>query len=540
MSKTETGVDVVKWFYNLKTSVKLVSAFVVIALILAFVGWSGLNNLSTVNSALNEMYDDNLVPVANLSEAKAEYQKLQVFIRDMAYVAETDAENKLYQEELQASKTAIETSMDQYRKMDLTPEDLDIVNKFTSTWEAFKQLLDKAIAINLQNDKEAFEELLKGELSTVGDQAQQDLVELVNHNVKLADQTAEDSAALYAASRNTILIIIFIAFAISIGFGFYISQIIARPLRNTVELVGKVANGDLREMSRIDTKDEVGLLAASVNRMIESLRHTVDNIQSSAMSVSAAAEQISASTEEVASGSASQADAAQTMNELFKELSEAIGSVARNAEQASELSTRTSEIAREGSKVVRLSVEGMKQVNEQMTRLAQDSNQIGEIIEVIDDIAEQTNLLALNAAIEAARAGDQGRGFAVVADEVRKLAERSGEATKQITAIIKGMQENTKRSVNAVAEGVQSTQNTGTAFENIATMVNDSASKVGEIAAASEEQAAQSSEVLSSIESISAATEEAAASSQETASTAQSLANLAEQLNQAVAIFRTR
>jgi methyl-accepting chemotaxis protein len=89
-----------------------------------------------------------------------------------------------------------------------------------------------------------------------------------------------------------------------------------------------------------------------------------------------------------------------------------------------------------------------------MTQLEEDSNKIGQIIEVIDEIAEQTNLLALNAATEAARAGEQGRGFAVVADEVRKLAERSGEATKQITAIIKGMQENTLKSVSAVSDGV--------------------------------------------------------------------------------------
>src|SRR5690606_18359195 len=118
------------------------------------------------------------------------------------------------------------------------------------------------------------------------------------------------------------------------------------------------------------------------------------------------------------------------------------------------------------------------------------------------------------------------------------LAERSSEATKQITNIIKGMQLNTMHSVKVVGEGVKSSQLTGNAFENIIAMVNESASMVAEIAAASEEQAAQSSEVMFSIESISAATEEAAASSEETAATAQSLANLAEELHSAVSIFK--
>jgi methyl-accepting chemotaxis protein len=125
-----------------------------------------------------------------------------------------------------------------------------------------------------------------------------------------------------------------------------------------------------------------------------------------------------------------------------------------------------------------------------------------------------------------------------VADEVRKLAERSGEATKQITGIIKGMQDNTRQCVQVVGEGVISSGQTGEAFEKIIKVVNDSSHKVTEIAAASEEQSAQSSEVMASIESISAATEEAAASSQETAATAQSLAKLAEELNQSVSIFR--
>jgi methyl-accepting chemotaxis protein len=527
----------VKWFLNLKTSVKLISAFVLVAIILAYVGFSGLNNLGKLNVGMDNLYSNNLTSIDHLSGGQILYQRVRVNIRDM-HILGTEKTYPEYIKKLNDLASQVDSEVSVYAKTPLTAEEEVELKKFYTVWDKYKKFLQEAMKLNNENKSEEFKAFLAGGFKLSGDDVDAAFEKLVQMNVALGEKSNKDGKEVYASSRSITILVVIISLLLSVALGWIISQVISRPLNRVVTLVGKVANGDLRETMDINTKDEIGQLAKSVNDMVLNLKTTVGGILTSAESVAAAAEQISASTEEIASGTTSQANDAQTMNELFKELSSAINSVAVSAEQAAEMSNDTLEIANEGGKVIRSSIEGMNLVNGQMTRLAEDSNKIGEIIEVIDEIAEQTNLLALNAAIEAARAGEQGRGFAVVADEVRKLAERSGEATKQITAIIKGMQENTEASVKAVGEGVVSSEKTGVAFEKIIAVVNDSAQKVTEIAAASEEQAAQSAEVTASINSISASTQEAAASSEETAATAQSLAQLAEDLNRSVSIFK--
>jgi methyl-accepting chemotaxis protein len=339
---------------------------------------------------------------------------------------------------------------------------------------------------------------------------------------------------------NTTLIVIGVAILFGALLVFWIIRSITSPLKQLTSSTEKIANGDLTEEISIRSKDELGQLSASVNHMVQKLRGLIEDVIRSSQNVADASQQISATTEEIASGSSAQSHAAQNMQELFSELSTAINSVAVSAEDAAELAAKTTAIAHDGGHIVQKSVDSMNQVSTQMTRLEEDSSKIGEIIEVIDDIAQQTNLLALNAAIEAARAGEQGRGFAVVADEVRKLAERSSEATKQITTIIKEMQGNTHKSVVAVQGGVSQSEETGKAFERIIEMINQTEQKVTEIAAASEEQAAQSSEVMHSIGNISSASQEAAAAAEETAATSQSLAQLSDRLNNSVSTFKVK
>ncbi|MEK8133155.1 HAMP domain-containing methyl-accepting chemotaxis protein [Paenibacillus filicis] len=526
-----------KWFLNLRTATKLIMAFVGVAVISAGVGIYALTNLNMMKGNIDGLYGNNLTSIRDLSATQFAYQNLRILVRDIS-MAQTEANKDKLVQNIPGYQQAVEDTIQSYRTTIITPPEQDELKIFDSEWAAYKKVYDDAVQLARKENQTEFIAYKENQLAAQGEKLRSSLGRLITINEKLAEQKSDSSAAAYTNARNMMIGVLLLSLILSIVIGYSIARMISRPLQNVVEVVNRMAQGDFRENLHMTTKDEVGQLATSMDQMIDNLRGLVSGILISSQSVAAAAQQISASTEEIASGSSTQAQSAQSIAELFTELSSAIQFVAKSAEQAAELTNNTVQTAGEGGAIVEASIYGMRGVNTMMSRLEEDSLKIGEIIEVIDDIADQTNLLALNAAIEAARAGDQGRGFAVVADEVRKLAERSSAATKEITSIIKKMQNNTKQSVTAVLDSVTQSERTGEAFNRIVEMVGASAGKVNEIAAACQEEAAQASEVMLSVDQVASSSQESAAASEEAAATCQSLASLAEDLNTAVAVFK--
>ncbi|CQR56708.1 methyl-accepting chemotaxis protein [Paenibacillus riograndensis] len=527
-----------KWFGNLKTATKIISAFLIVSLILAGLGVFSISTLRNANGNMKAMYGNNLISVRDLSAAQINYQTMRVYLRDMSTTT-VSGEVSGYKEKIETTRQEINKLVDRYRPLATTLKEQELLRGFDTEYGEYQKLFDQALILAEQDDPTEFNAFLRSQLTPQGEKVVVNLKGLIDVNVDLADEANSHSQSTYSSALILTISVVVGAVIVSVLIGYIIARSISKPLMRMLGLATEVASGNLTQRADISTKDEVGQLASALNRMVDNLKDLINGIVMNSQSVAASSEEISASTQEIASTSTTQSVASANITELFKELSVAINSVAVSAEEAAELSNETVRTAREGGNVVETSLQGMQAVNYQMTQLEEDSSKIGDIIEVIDDIAEQTNLLALNAAIEAARAGEQGRGFAVVADEVRKLAERSSDATKEITKIIKAMQENTKQSVRAVAESVEQSSMTSQAFEQIISMVNSSSLKVNEIAAACEEESAQAAEVMSSVESIAASSEESAAASEETAATCQSLAQLAEELAQSAAAFKT-
>jgi methyl-accepting chemotaxis protein len=301
-----------------------------------------------------------------------------------------------------------------------------------------------------------------------------------------------------------------------------------RILENQVNELSKnveaASKGDLTQRVAVSGNDDMGRLGNSLNKMINDLRSIIAEVMAAAQQQNEGARTIAESSSNLSEGAQTQAASVEEMTASVAQMIDAMEIISRNANLAEGKAVETSKRAKNGGATVDQAVHAMKMIQK-------SSEQINEIIQVISEIASQTNLLALNAAIEAARAGEHGLGFAVVADEVRKLAERSSEAAKEITKLI-------KESSRRVEEGASLSEKVGESLKKIVESVDDTADSIGQIAASTEAQAASAQEVKAAIRSVSDTTESNAAAAEEMAASAQQLGAQAQSLRDLVARFK--
>jgi len=354
-----------------------------------------------------------------------------------------------------------------------------------------------------------------------------------------------------------------------------------RPLNKVVEVVNEIAEGNLN-VKKIDirTKDEIGELVSSIDRMSENLRSLITQIGETSDQVAASSEQLMASAgqtsdatehiavsvQQVAKGADEQVNRIEDTAQGINDMARGVELIATNAQGVHSTAMHASSRATEGNQTIQIAVQQMKSIHQAVDGVAdvvkelqERSSQIGQIVGLITNIAAQTNLLALNAAIEAARAGEHGRGFAVVASEVRKLAEQSGDSAQEIVQLIGTIQDRTNEAVNSmeiakieVGEGIGLVNNVGAAFAEIQSSISEVTEQIGEVSASVEQISAGSERIVQSIEAItgisektsastqnvSAATEEQLASMEEIAATAASLSQMAEDLQTQIGKFK--
>jgi methyl-accepting chemotaxis protein len=338
-----------------------------------------------------------------------------------------------------------------------------------------------------------------------------------------------------------------------VGLVLLLRKLLSKPLNATIDMLRDIAtgDGDLTKRLDINRNDEIGKLGHWFDLFMGNLHSIISQLSNTSQAVASASTEIAASAEEMAVGLQTQEQQTQQVAAAVEELSQSVNEVAAKSSDATSASADSQHQAEEGGAIVSSTVEEMQGIArevqgsaETINTLGKKSETIGEIIAVINDIADQTNLLALNAAIEAARAGEHGRGFAVVADEVRKLAERTTEATKEVSQSILGIQTETTSAVKLieagserVGKGVELATQAGTALESIVGGSKSVQGMVQDIAAAANEQSSATGEIARAVEGINSVTRQSAEGASQASQAASDLAHQAEQLQDLVGRF---
>ncbi|WP_073252514.1 methyl-accepting chemotaxis protein [Cryptosporangium aurantiacum] len=353
-----------------------------------------------------------------------------------------------------------------------------------------------------------------------------------------AEAAATSATETASGARTLIAIVLVTGLIVAVALALWIGQTIARRLGRVRDVLDAVANGDLTRQARVDANDEVGSMAAAVNRATDSVRSTVTALSESARTLSDSSRQLSASAEAIAGNA--QETSAQTgvLASASEEVSRNVSAAAAGTDEMGSAIREISQSANDAAGVASRAVDAASATNATVAKLGESSVEIGNVVKVITSIAEQTNLLALNATIEAARAGEAGKGFAVVANEVKDLAQETAKATEDISKRVEAIQADTDSAVAAIEQISGIIAQINDYQMTIASAVEEQTATTNEMSRSIAEASTGSLSIAANVAGVAAAAQTTSATVADTQQSAEELARMSAQLQAIVSRFR--
>ena len=553
---------------NMKTNVKLIGSFLIIALIIVVVAVVGYVNMKTINDDMTVMFHDRTLPIQQLQIIEANAFIIRGDIYKYIIIPEQRDQTK---QTIEDSIKIVKENADLYRANSQDAEEDALLTSFDKNWADYQKSFEKDMAsVDAGNQEAALKALgTGGETSNTRKAMLADLNELIAIHIQSAEELHLKGDATFASSTKLIFGAGALGMLLAIVFGFVISNSVTNPVRKSLSYLTEMSRGDfsiLPAQDFLERKDEMGDIGRAISVLLESLKNSLSQVRDGVGTIASASTELSAVSSQMTSSASEASARSNGVATAAEEMSANTFSVAAGIEQAvtnlrsvatatEEMTATIGEIAGNSEKARRITGEAVSQadrISAAVRSLGQSAQDIGKVTETITSISNQTNLLALNATIEAARAGAAGKGFAVVATEIKELAKQTAAATEDIKAKISGVQNSTANTVDDIEKVMKVIHDVSdivttiaTAIEEQSVVTKDIASNISQATRGvddANERVSQTSTVAQSvaqdISAVNRAGNEIAHGSQQVQSSALELSNLAEQLRSMVQAFK--
>lgn len=444
---------------NLKLSVKLLSSFLLLTVLMGVVGFIGIYNMRDLNQNVNMLYQDHFIPINEIRSLESNLMIIRADLLELI-ASKDSSQNKSIEDEIEKLKNENAAYIQSFDK-NLGEDEKKLFTQFKSYQEAYSADRDEVVKLVNEGDTAGAEAKLQ-QANANRQNMVQVLNKLIDTNKKMAEETIQENNSIYNKTKETMVIILILVCVFAIGYGLALSIMITRRLKKVVAFAHAIGEGNFTDGIVVAANDEIGVMAKSLNKAEDRIKKLMSQIAGSSGDLNALSQELTASIEEITSQMENVDESTSGIAKGMEELSASTEEVNASIEEIDATTTEIAEKSKSSTEYVHQILSKVLDLKDRNTKSIELSKSIytanhdailqaieeGKVVdrvklmtESIGNIASQTNLLALNAAIEAARAGEAGQGFSVVAEEIRKLAEQSSNAVKSVDTVVKQVQE---------------------------------------------------------------------------------------------------